>query len=86
MPCRSRRAATADPLNVRIAWVVPVGNWASIIYEKKDLMTHYGKTYVVEPMHFQSTPPMITALAAGELEIADLALFVLRASRSRMPA
>lgn len=65
--------ATADPLNVRVAWVVPVGNWASILYEKKDLMTHYGKTYTVEPIHFQSTPSMIAALAAGELDIADLA-------------
>jgi NitT/TauT family transport system substrate-binding protein len=66
-------AAAQQPVKIRIAWVVPIGNWASIIYEKKDLMTHYGKSYVVEPVHFQSTPQMITALAAGELEIADLA-------------
>jgi ABC-type nitrate/sulfonate/bicarbonate transport system substrate-binding protein len=66
-------AAQADPLNIRIAWVVPVGNWASIIYEKKDLMTHYGKTYTVTPTHFAGTPPMITALASGDLDIADLA-------------
>ena len=65
--------AQQQPLNIRIAWVVPVGNWASIIYEKKDLMTHYGKTYTVEPTHFAATPPMITALASGELDIADLA-------------
>jgi NitT/TauT family transport system substrate-binding protein len=62
-----------EPLKVRIAWVVPVANWASIIYEKKDLMTHYGKSYIAEPVRFQSTPTMITALGAGELEIADLA-------------
>jgi len=66
-------ARADEPLNIRIAWVVPVGNWASIIYEKKDLMTHYGKTYTVTPTHFAGTPPMITALAAGELDIADLA-------------
>ena len=62
-----------EPLNIRIAWVVPIGNWASIIYEKKDLMTHYGKTYTVTPTHFAGTPPMITALASGDLDIADLA-------------
>jgi NitT/TauT family transport system substrate-binding protein len=62
-----------EPLNIRIAWVVPVGNWASIIYEKKDLMTHYGKTYTVTAQHFAGTPPMITALASGDLDIADLA-------------
>ncbi len=65
--------AQQQPLNIRIAWVVPVGNWASILYEKKDLMTHYGKTYTVTPMHFAGTPPMITALASGDLDIADLA-------------
>ena len=66
-------AQAQTPLNIRIAWVVPVGNWASILYEKKDLMTHYGKTYTFTPTHFAGTPPMITALAAGELDIADLA-------------
>jgi NitT/TauT family transport system substrate-binding protein len=66
-------ARAQTPLNVRIAWVIPVANWASIIYEKKDLMTHYGKTYTVEPVHFAGTPPMITALASGGLDIADLA-------------
>ena len=66
-------STAAEPVKIRVAWVVPIGNWASIIYEKKDLMTHYGKTYQVEPIHFQGTPPMIQALGAGELEIADLA-------------
>ncbi len=66
-------AQAQAPVKLRIAWVIPVANWASIIYEKQDLMTHYGKTYTVEPVHFQATPPMITALAAGELDIADLA-------------
>lgn len=65
--------AAAAPVKIRAAWVVPVGNWASIIYRKTDLMPHYGKSYVVEPVHFQSTPQMVTALAAGQLEIADLA-------------
>ena len=65
--------ATADPVKIRLAWVVPVGNWGSLLYEKKDLMTHYGKSYEVETVHFQSTPSMIAALAAGELDIADLA-------------
>jgi sulfonate transport system substrate-binding protein len=65
--------AAQQPVKVRIAWVVPIGNWASIVYEKKDLTVHYGKSYAVEPVHFQGTPPMIAALAAGELEIADLA-------------
>jgi NitT/TauT family transport system substrate-binding protein len=66
-------AQAQQPLKIRIAWVVPVGNWASILYEKTDLMPHYGKSYEVEPVHFQGTPPMITALAANQIDIADFA-------------
>lgn len=66
-------AARAEPVKIRLAWVVPIGNWGSIIYEKKDLMPHYGKSYEVETVHFNATPPMIAAMAAGELEIADFA-------------
>ncbi|MGH7088547.1 MAG: ABC transporter substrate-binding protein [Stellaceae bacterium] len=66
-------AAATEPPVIRIAWVIPVANWASILYAKTDLMRHYGKTYRVEPVHFKATPPMISALAVGELDIADLA-------------
>ncbi len=48
-------------------------NWASILLEKKDLARHLGKSYVLEPVRYPGTPPMITALANNELEIANLA-------------
>ena len=65
--------ADAAPTKIRVSFVVPVGNWMSLVYEKKDLMKNYGKTYEVEVTRFQGTTPMITALAANELDIADLA-------------
>jgi NitT/TauT family transport system substrate-binding protein len=65
--------AKAEPVKIRLSYVVPVANWAPILLEKKDLMTHLGKSYTFEAVHFRGTPPMITALAAGELEIADFA-------------
>jgi sulfonate transport system substrate-binding protein len=66
-------ANAADPVKIRASWVAPVSNWASILLEKKDLARHLGKSYVLEPVRYQGTPPMITALANGELEIANLA-------------
>ena len=66
-------AQAADPVKIRVAWVAPVANWASILLEKKDLMQHHGKSYVMEPTRFQATPNMITALATNELEVANLA-------------
>ena len=66
-------AAAQTPVKIRVAWVAPVSNWASILLEKKDLAQHLGKSYVMEPVRFAGTPPMITALATGELEVANLA-------------
>src|SRR5689334_10227325 len=66
-------AAAQSPVKIRIAWVAPVSNWASILLEKKDLAKHLGKSYTLEPVRFAGTPPMITALANGELEISNLA-------------
>jgi sulfonate transport system substrate-binding protein len=66
-------AANAEPIKIRNSWVAPVTNWASILLEKKDLAKHLGQSYVMEPVRFAGTPPMITALANNELEISNLA-------------
>jgi NitT/TauT family transport system substrate-binding protein len=65
--------AAAQPVKIRVAYVVPVANWASLLFEKEGLARHQGKSYTFEAVHFQGTPQMITALANNELEIADLA-------------
>jgi sulfonate transport system substrate-binding protein len=65
--------ARAEPVKIRTSWVAPVSNWASIVLEKKDLAKHMGKSYTLEAVRFAGTPPMMTAIANGELEIANLA-------------
>jgi NitT/TauT family transport system substrate-binding protein len=65
-------SANAEPLKISEGWVAP-GNWASIWLQKKDLATHFGKTYVMVPEHYVGTPPMITALANNQIDIANLA-------------
>jgi sulfonate transport system substrate-binding protein len=65
--------AEAEPLKIRVAWVAPLTDWASIWLEKKDLAVHYGKSYSFEPVRYAGTPPMITAMANNELEIGSLA-------------
>ena len=66
-------AQSADPVKIRMSWVAPVSNWASILLEKQDLAKHIGKSYTVESIRFAGTPLMITAIANGELEIGNLA-------------
>lgn len=65
--------AWAQPVKIRFAYVVPVANWPSILFEKEGLAKHLGKSYTYEAIRFQGTPPMITALANNEIEIANLA-------------
>jgi sulfonate transport system substrate-binding protein len=65
--------AAAEPLKIRIAYVVPVANWPSILFEKPGLARHMGKSYTLEVTQYKGTPPQITALANNELDIANLA-------------
>jgi NitT/TauT family transport system substrate-binding protein len=66
-------AKSAEPVKIRMSWVAPVANWASIILEKKDLAVHLGKSYTLESVRYQGTPQMITAIANNELEVSNLA-------------
>jgi sulfonate transport system substrate-binding protein len=65
-------SASAQPVTIRNGWVAP-GNWASIWLQKKDLTKHFGQSYIMEPVHYVGTPPMITALATNEVEVTNLA-------------
>src|SRR6266446_6056655 len=65
-------AQAAEAVKIRLSYVVPIANWASMLVEKKDLAKNLGKSYQLEITRFAGTPPQITALAAGELDIANL--------------
>jgi sulfonate transport system substrate-binding protein len=67
------RAGAADPVKIRLSYVVPISNWGAMLPEKKDLAQHLGKSYQLEVTRFAGTPPLITALAAGELDVANFA-------------
>jgi len=71
--CGALPASAQQPVKIRVSWVAPVSNWASIMLEKKELAQHLGKSYTIEPVRYAGTPPMVTALASGELEVANLA-------------
>lgn len=65
-------AAQADPVKIRQSYIVSVANWATILFAKPELAKHLNKTYTFEAEHFQSTPTLIQALAANEIEVANL--------------
>lgn len=65
-------AAKSEPVKIWNSWIVPVSNLASILFAKDGITKHNGKSYVMEPIHFQGSTAMITALAKGEIDIALL--------------
>jgi sulfonate transport system substrate-binding protein len=66
-------AAKADPVKFRIGWASIPGSRAGFMLEKPELLTHLNQSYTIEPMHFASTPAELQAMAAGELDVAQLA-------------
>jgi ABC-type nitrate/sulfonate/bicarbonate transport system substrate-binding protein len=73
LPAGSGALAQSAPLKIRVGWVVVPASTAPLVLEKKDLLKHFGKSYVAEATRFEGTPPVITALAAGELDVGPLA-------------
>lgn len=65
--------ATAAPVVIRFAHRAPPSHPTQLIYEKKDLMKHYGKTYTVKLIYAPSSSSQIPMLAAKEIDIAWLA-------------
>lgn len=68
-----RAASAGEPVTIRVGWAVPITDWAMLMLEKRELAPHFGKSYVMEPVRFASSPSVITALAGNELEIGNLA-------------
>jgi len=66
-------AQAAEPVKLRIGWITVPISLAPIMATKQDVTRHYGKSYTVEAIHFAGSTPQITALASGDLDIAELA-------------
>jgi NitT/TauT family transport system substrate-binding protein len=70
-------AARAEPTKIRFGWVVVPASMIPLMPEVKDKLKHYGKSYVLEPIHFVGTPQMVTAMATGDVDISTLAFSTL---------
>jgi NitT/TauT family transport system substrate-binding protein len=66
-------AVAAEPTKIRIAWIVPAGDAPLGLLGKEGIALHEGKSYKVEYIHFTGTPPMISAVAANEIDIVPFA-------------
>ena len=63
-------AAHAEPLKIRIGWIVTPAELTPYMFSKEGIAVHNGVSYTLEPIHFQGTSLEITAVQSGELDIA----------------
>lgn len=68
-----RPVHAAEPLHIRVGWVVVPADLFPLIPMMPQATKHYGKSYVLDVQHFAGTTPMITALASGEIDTGALA-------------
>ena len=64
-------AASAEPLQIRLSFIVPVANWATMLFKTPGLARHLDKSYTFQAVHYNNTTSLPIALAANELEIAN---------------
>src|SRR5262249_38261846 len=70
-------AGAAEPVKIRVGWVVPTTDWGLFMTEKRDITGHLGKSYAMEPVRFASSPTVITALATDGIDVGNLAFSTL---------
>ena len=65
--------AWADPLVIRVSWSVIPGQFAPLIplmpKYGTDVLQHYGKSYIVEPVRLLGGGASLTALATGDHDL-----------------
>jgi sulfonate transport system substrate-binding protein len=61
----------ASPVKISVAWIAAPTNLAPILFAKDGIAQHLGKTYTLQPIRFNGSPQMITAMGVGELDIAS---------------
>lgn len=61
-----------EPLKIRAGWLVVPNMIFPLMPLKPEVLRHYGKSYILDLIHFTGTPPQITALAANEIDLSPL--------------
>ncbi len=79
-------ARAQAPVTIHLGWAITPAQLPPIVFANPGILKHYGRSYTVELTYFRGSAPQITALAAGELQIAALAFssFALAIQNARM--
>ena len=64
--------ASAEPVTLHAGWLVVPNMIFPLMPLKPEVLRHYGKSYVLDLIHFTGTPPQITALASNQIDLSPL--------------
>jgi sulfonate transport system substrate-binding protein len=62
--------AMADPLKIRIGWIVAPAEMTPYMFAKEGIARHNGVSYTLDLVHFQGSPLEVTAVQSGDLDVA----------------
>jgi len=66
-------AARAEPLTIKVGWVLMTSSSVPLSLEKKELLHHDGQSYIIDAVNIRASSAMVTALATGDLDVGPLA-------------
>lgn len=64
--------AQAEPLKIRVGFSDALSTLTPLLFVNKSVLKHYGQSYTVETVFLAGGGPTLTALAAGELDVAQM--------------
>jgi sulfonate transport system substrate-binding protein len=70
--CLAAAPARAQPVPIRVGWVVVPFEVIPVLFQAKDQLRHEGASYVFEPVHVQSAATALIALAGDDLDLIGL--------------
>src|SRR5690349_9926594 len=62
----SIHTAAAEPVKIRVGWIVAPASLVPLLFQKPELAKHYNKSYTFDPIHFASSTLQITAISQDE--------------------
>jgi sulfonate transport system substrate-binding protein len=79
-------AASAEPLKIRIGWLLVPAEITPIFSPAPGITRHLGVSYVLEPTRYQGSSLLTSALGAGEIDVAPFGYssFALAVQNARM--
>jgi sulfonate transport system substrate-binding protein len=67
----------AAPVKIRLAYGVVPGVISPLLFEKTDILKHYGKTYTVESTYIRATSIALQGMASGDIDVSYLSFTAL---------